>query len=859
MDPRAEFRSAISAAGLTPPDEILNGGQIRRFSSNGKRGDDSGWYVFHDDGIAAGAFGDWRTGVNETWRSDIGRQLTDEERRRLAIKADEDRRARDAEEARRHAEACAEAQRLWGAAEPAPADHRYLAAKEVMPYGIRHDRRGRLVIPMRDTAGELHSIQTIDGDGGKLFLSGGRVSGCYFGIGKPSGVLLICEGFATGASLHAATGRAVAVGFNAGNLLQVANALRAKYPELAIVICADDDRATVGNPGLSKAIAAAQAIGGKVAIPDFGESRPDGASDFNDLSRHISKDAVRRCVETAMDPSDGRIQPSTPEVSQFSQLSQSQIRENDTWSAPLPLDHEAANGEPFPIDALPGTIGDAVREYQAYGQQPVSLVASSALAVVSLAVQGLADVARDDRLRGPLSLSFLVAAESGERKTGADKAMGAALSAWERECADSMRDEIRRNKAELDAWEQEHEGLKAQLRTAVRKKPVEAANLRQELVEHALSRPREIAAPRLRYEDTNPQALAFSLATGHPSAALWSDEGGMVTGSHGMGKDSLLGFLAALNRLWDGGEIHHDRKQAQSVHVEGRRLTVSLMVQPAVLRELVVRSSGLTRGIGFLARYLVTAPASTMGTRLYRDAPEGMPSLSAFSARITALLSMGLPVDDQGRLAPPLLRLSPEAFEVWREYHDQIEHELRPLGDFSAVKDFAAKSAENATRIAGCLHLFQGQHGTINAATMQSGANLARWYLGEALRLMDLLDEPQSKADARLLDAWLEEAGSCPAWKVLHSGPNQIRDKARRNAAIDVLESLGRARIERDGRREILVRNPALSQTAIARTARTARNQESQDPTLATLATLATAECTNQVGHADLTSSVEVF
>ena len=70
-----------------------------------------------------------------------------------------------------------------------------------------------------------------------------------------------------------------------------------------------------------------------------------------------------------------------------------------------------------------------------------------------------------------------------------------------------------------------------------------------------------------------------------PSAALWSDEGDMVTGSLGMGKDSLLGFLAALNRLWDGGAIRHDRKQAQSVHLEGRRLTVSLMVQPAVLGE----------------------------------------------------------------------------------------------------------------------------------------------------------------------------------------------------------------------------------------------------------------------------------
>jgi putative DNA primase/helicase len=87
----------------------------------------------------------------------------------------------------------------------------------------------------------------------------------------------------------------------------------------------------------------------------------------------------------------------------------------------------------------------------------------------------------------------------------------------------------------------------------------------------------------------------------------------MVTGSHGMGKDSLLGYVAGLTRLWDGGVIHHEWKQAQSVHLEGRRLTVNLMVQPLVLRELAQRGGGLTRGSGFLARFLVAAPLSTMG------------------------------------------------------------------------------------------------------------------------------------------------------------------------------------------------------------------------------------------------------
>jgi putative DNA primase/helicase len=490
---------------------------------------------------------------------------------------------------------------------------------------------------------------------------------------------------------------------------------------------------------------------------------------------------------------------------------------------------------------LPGAIGAAVREYQAYGQQPVALVASSALAVVSLAAQGLADVARDDRLSGPLSLNFLVIAKSGERKTAADRALGATLGEWERHRADLLSDDIKRSRSALDAWAAEQEGLKAAIKAAVRRKPEEVGTLRQRLIEHALEKPSEIVAPRLRYEDVNPQSLAYMLACGHPSAALWSDEGGIVTGSQGMGRDSLLAFMAGLNRLWDGGAIHQDRKQAQSVHLEGRRLTVSLMVQPLVLRDLAQRGGGLTRGSGFLARYLVTSPVSTMGGRLYREAPSGMPNLAIFHRRIRELLDSPLPLDEQGRLELPVLRLSDGAFAVWREYHDVVELELKPLGQYATVCDFAAKSAENAARIAGCFHVFEGRQGAIPHETMRRATALARWYLSEALRVLDVLDEPQAWTDARLLDAWLEEMGESPLRDVLRLGPAPLRDKSRRNAAIDVLTELGRARIELDGWREVLARNPGLSGTATATPATSATEHHIEEEAVAEVATVAVA------------------
>ena len=136
---------------------------------------------------------------------------------------------------------------------------------------------------------------TIAVDGGKLFHPGGRVKGCYFGIGKPSERVIVCEGFATGASIHEATGDAVAVAFNAGNLQAVAQALHAEYPELTIVIAADDDQMTDGNPGLTNAKAAALAVGGFVVAPQFAAGRPAKATDFNDLAAIAGLGAVRAC------------------------------------------------------------------------------------------------------------------------------------------------------------------------------------------------------------------------------------------------------------------------------------------------------------------------------------------------------------------------------------------------------------------------------------------------------------------------------------------------------------------------------------------------------------------------------------
>ena len=287
-----DFKQAIIAAGLAAPDVVHDDGAIHRFSPGGRRGGLSAWYVLHSDGVAAGSFGCWREGLQSTWcaKSDNAMTAAEREAHRQRIKAM--KAQRDAAEAARCTDEADKAAIRWCGASSACA-HPYLLHKGVHAYGIRQDGQ-TLLIPLRDTAGKLHSLQTITPDGEKRFK--GRMKACYHAIGcKPGDLLVIAEGYATGASIHEATGWPVAVAFTAGNLGPVALTLHKAYPVLTLVMAADDDHQTPGNPGLAAARQAALAVGGFVVVPQFPASRPNKATDFNDLAAIAGLSAVRAC------------------------------------------------------------------------------------------------------------------------------------------------------------------------------------------------------------------------------------------------------------------------------------------------------------------------------------------------------------------------------------------------------------------------------------------------------------------------------------------------------------------------------------------------------------------------------------
>lgn len=274
MEP--DFRYAMAAMGLVTKDLIVPNGKLHRFRVEGdKAGSKNGWYVLFSERLPAGAFGCWKRQIRKTWCAKADWEMSVSERVEFKRRMEETRAAREAQEQKRRMIARNRATAIWKAASSASESHPYLVRKAVRNHGLRLFK-GMLVVPLRDRTGNLHSLQFIDDDGNKRFLTDGRKNGCYFAIGFPVKTICIAEGYATAASIHEATGLAVAIAFDAGNLEPVAQTLRAKFPEVEIILCADNDENTPGNPGLTKARKAAAAIGGLLAVPPL-------IGDFNDF------------------------------------------------------------------------------------------------------------------------------------------------------------------------------------------------------------------------------------------------------------------------------------------------------------------------------------------------------------------------------------------------------------------------------------------------------------------------------------------------------------------------------------------------------------------------------------------------
>lgn len=312
----SDFRAALSQSGVSmSPDERLQvDDRVHRYRASDDKEADA-WYALHSvpssDGngfIVVGAYGHWSRLPSVAWCSRQKNNLSKEEWSNIA-RAQKDIAQRRADDEKAVQEAARKKLSAWLAFFPKCAFHLYLSTKGVEPCGdIREFSdelyRGWLCLPLRDITGTAYSAQFISDEGDKKFLYGGRVKGCFFQVSEVAGgPIIICEGYATGATIYAATGWTVACAMNCGNLQLVVQSFRQKYPDRTILIAADNDQYKEDgkNPGVDAAIKAAASVKNcLVAIPEFAsEALAEQPTDFNDLQQIGGLDSVRTQIYSA--------------------------------------------------------------------------------------------------------------------------------------------------------------------------------------------------------------------------------------------------------------------------------------------------------------------------------------------------------------------------------------------------------------------------------------------------------------------------------------------------------------------------------------------------------------------------------
>jgi putative DNA primase/helicase len=280
-------------------------GKVHRFDRRGHNNAwQVGWQLF---GSKSGEpfyiciFGDWKTGEKYEYKSE-GKKLSRDDSAAIKKRLEEAQKKTEEERLLKQDEARSYAKKLWSRSRPVFQSPYYETKKISNAYGsqtnLDPESGDRIIyVPMRDVDGELWGLQRIYPDGSKRFLAGQKINSLFHLIGPElTDFCYITEGFATGATVHEATGKSVVVTFTAGNLEHVALSIRRRYPQMSIIIAGDDDTKTAGNPGRTKAESAAKAVCGSAVFPPV-------PTDWNDA--HVSL-GINRVKELLLDIAENR-------------------------------------------------------------------------------------------------------------------------------------------------------------------------------------------------------------------------------------------------------------------------------------------------------------------------------------------------------------------------------------------------------------------------------------------------------------------------------------------------------------------------------------------------------------------------
>jgi putative DNA primase/helicase len=693
---------------VVTPDE-----NYHRFEDPEKgRGNRNIWALLRED-ETFGVCGNWATGekyyyFGDGWTGDFEAHGPEADAR-----LDEVYRDHEAERRARHDAVAVEAQDLLSKASPPRLDHIYLAKKRVAAANARQYGE-RLLIPLQNVQGEVRNLQQIYANGDKRFLKGGEVKGNFSLLGADklpmTGTLLLCEGWATAVTLNATRGVPVAAAMNAGNLADVASRLRnALHETVTIVIAADDDRHTAGNPGIAMALAAGELIGAEVITPRFPCDNCQ-CTDFNDAH------ACPHWARNAAAPTDVDVHQ------------------------PDPLDDTLLPVLPMTPEMLPERFVGFVTTTAEQMQTPPDYLAAAVMAVAAGVVGAKAEIRpkqHDPWLVTPTLWAALVGAPSS-MKSPCLKAATRPVLAIESDLRDAYASEMQLYELERELAEEKQEEAKLEAKALLPKDREKARDI-LEAAQGELSEPTQ---RRIVVNDATVEKVG-EIMKDNPTGLL-------------LVRDELSGFVAKQSRedtqteraffleCFDGQNPYtYDRIGRGTIHIERCVLAIVGGIQPSRLAPLVKGAVDGTADDGFLQRFqLAVWPDLKKGWK-YTDTAPDREAYAQYEAAIRALHAIGPGTADSG---PLTLQFTTDAQDVFKAWMEDVYQRARQGDVHPVTQAYLIKLPKTVATLALLFELIDGGREAVGLAAIERAVKWARYLESHAQRLFSVGGTPKLSA-----------------------------------------------------------------------------------------------------------------
>lgn len=448
---------------------------------------------------------------------------------------------------------------------------------------------------------------------------------------------------------------------------------------------------------------------------------------------------------------------------------QSVLDQSADWPDPQSL--QAPDGVPteFPLEAM-ADLQPVIEALQVATQAPVGLVAASVLSVANFAAFAIADVSLWGGVPRPISLMILTEGVSGERKSTVDALATIGVDQFQQEQLASWRvlkDMYAAGETETDPG----------------------------------------PPPFVKLTEATLQGIEAGFVQGPAAQYLATDEAGRFLGGYSMKMENRIASISALSQHWDGRTLTKRLRGAgnqigETTHLHGCRLGVHLLGQKEVLQPFL--SDPVARGQGILARFLLHAPGSTIGTRHvtpeHFNTPAVSHAVSGFADRVCAMLKRAPDRDLTSMQVERLvLKLTDEAVDELVDFGNQVEFDMRPGGELAQVRNFVNKAPEQAGRIGATMAVMAGQD-RVEASSMRSGIAIASYFLNETRRLASRAEEDPLVEKAEKLVQWLSgpQRNGCRISEVLRLGPSCVRQKRVRDDVLEFLQNKDWIRAEHE-------------------------------------------------------------